>query len=132
MGENEVSCFFCQCFSPCCELAADRPEQDVKRLQWLSATIVVRDAWCVVGNEVRSIVKMLLAGSENDKSLAFDNLADHCPDLTKKQLHTMKDFDYADNKKKKEEEEEEDKKKELLLGLPPWPPGLPALGYYST
>ena len=68
---------------------------------------------------------MLLADSENDKSLAFDNLADHCPDLTKKQLQTMKDFDYADNNKKnkKEEEEEEEKKEDRVA---PWLPAVAA------
>merc|ERR1719284_620058 len=51
------------------------------------------------GDEVQSIVKRLLADSDNDKSLAFNNFADPCPELTKKQLETMKGFDYADTKK---------------------------------
>ena len=52
------------------------------------------------GDEVQSIVKRLLADSENDKSLAFNNFTDPCPELTKKRLQTLKWFDYADKKKK--------------------------------
>jgi hypothetical protein len=69
------------------------------------------------GDEVQSIVKRLLADSENDKTLAFNNFTDPCPELTKKQLQTMKGFDYADKKKK------------LPFGPLPWPTGLPAPGY---
>ena len=36
------------------------------------------------GDEVQSIVKRLLADSDNDKSLAFNNFTDPCPELTKK------------------------------------------------
>ena len=51
------------------------------------------------GDEVQSIVKRLLADSENDKSLAFKNFTDPCPELSKKRLQTLKWFDYADKKK---------------------------------
>ena len=68
------------------------------------------------GDEVQSIVKRLLADSDNDKSMAFNNFTDSRPVLTKKQLQTMMGFDYADKKK-------------LPFGPLPWPTGLPAPGY---
>ena len=52
------------------------------------------------GDEVQSIVKRLLADSENDKTLASNNFTDPCPELTKKHLRTMNVFDHADKKKK--------------------------------
>ena len=52
------------------------------------------------GDEVQSIVKRLLADSDNDKSLAFNNLTDPCSELTKKQQQTMRVFDFAGMKKK--------------------------------
>ena len=35
------------------------------------------------GDEVQSTVKRLLADSDNDKSLAFNNFTDPCPELMK-------------------------------------------------
>ena len=52
------------------------------------------------GDEVQSIVKRLLADSENDKSLLVNDFTDPCPELTKKRLQMLKGFDYADQKKK--------------------------------
>ena len=64
------------------------------------------------GDEVQSIVKRLLVDSEADKSLAFNSFTGSRPELTKKQLQTIKGFVCADKKK-----------------LPlPWPTGLPATG----
>ena len=51
------------------------------------------------GDEAQSIVKRLLADSENDKTLAFNNFTDPCPELTKKFSRTMNVFDHADKKK---------------------------------
>ena len=69
------------------------------------------------GDEVQSIVKRLLADSEHDKSLAFNNFTDPCPELTKKRLQTLKWFDFADKKKK------------LPSGPLHWPTGFPAPGH---
>ena len=60
------------------------------------------------------VVKRLLADYENDKSLAFDNYTDSCPELTMRRLQTMEGFDNAD---------------ELPFGPLPWPTGFPAPGY---
>ena len=65
-------------------------------------------------DEVRPVVKRLLADYENDKSLAFNNYTDSCPELTMKRLQTMEGFDYADG---------------LPFGPLPWPTGFPAPGY---
>ena len=40
-----------------------------------------------------SVVKGLSADSDNDTSVALNLITDHRPELTKKQLHTMKGFD---------------------------------------
>ena len=45
--------------------------------------------------EAESIVKSLSADSDNDTSLALNNFTDHCPELTKKQLHTMNGFEWC-------------------------------------
>ena len=65
-------------------------------------------------DEVRPVVKRLLADYENDKRLAFNNYTDSCPELTMKRLQTMEGFDYAD---------------ELPFGPLPWSTGFPAPGY---
>ena len=65
-------------------------------------------------DEVRPVVKRLLADHENDKNLAFNNYTDSCPELTMKRLQTMEGFDYAD---------------ELPFGPLPWSTGFPAPGY---
>ena len=65
-------------------------------------------------DEVRPVVKRLLADYENDKYLAFNSYTDSCPELTMKRLQTMEGFDYAD---------------ELPFGPLPWPTGFPAPGY---
>ena len=50
--------------------------------------------------EAQSIVKSLSADSDNDTSLALNIITDHCPELTKKQLHTMNGFDCFVKEKK--------------------------------
>ena len=47
-------------------------------------------------SEVQLIVKRLLGDSDNDKSLAINSFDDPCPELIKKQMQTMKGFDFAD------------------------------------
>ena len=70
------------------------------------------------GDEVKSRVKCSWPIYENDKTLAFNNFTDPCPELTKKYLRTMNVFDHTDKKKKLP-----------FFGPLPWLTRLPAPGY---
>ena len=104
-------CFFipCRTSHPCARLSYNRPRPTrpmSKPLVKSLAALIAANGWtggmnkhgdfggplCAepYGDEVQSLVKRLLADSENDKSLAFNNFTDPCPELTKKRLQTMK------------------------------------------
>ena len=59
----------------------------------------------------QSIVKSISTDFDIDTSLALNIITDHCPELTKKQLHTMNGFDCVV------------KKKRVPFGPLPWPTG---------
>ena len=65
------------------------------------------------GDEVQRIVENLLAQSEIDRTLCYNNFKDPCPELTKEQVAMCKGFDYGDKTLK------------LPCGPLPWPPGFP-------
>nr|AAV35378.1 luciferase [Alexandrium tamarense] len=65
------------------------------------------------GDEVQRIVENLLAQSEIDRTLAYNNFKDPCPELTKEQVAKCKGFDYGDKTLK------------LPCGPLPWPAGCP-------
>merc|ERR1712214_199136 len=69
------------------------------------------------GDEVQRFVENLLAQSEIDKTLAYNNFTDPCPELTKEQVAMCKGFDYGDKTLK------------LPMGPLPWPAGCPHPGY---
>merc|ERR1719510_961590 len=69
------------------------------------------------GDEVQRFVENLLAQSEIDKTLAYNNFTDPCPELTKEQVAMCKGFDYGDKTLK------------LPCGPLPWPAGCPHPGY---
>jgi len=69
------------------------------------------------GAEVTRVIDNLLAQSELDKTLAFDNFTQPCPELTKAQTAMLKGFDYGDKTLK------------LPCGPLPWPAGTPHPGY---
>nr|AAL40676.1 luciferase [Pyrocystis lunula] len=68
-------------------------------------------------DEVQSMTENLLAQSEIDNTLAFQNFKAPCPALTTKQVAMCKGFDYGNKRLK------------LPCGPLPWPAGLPAPGY---
>merc|ERR1719204_1838675 len=69
------------------------------------------------GAEVRGIVDRLVKEAAEDKTLAFDNFKEPCPQLTKEQVALCKGFDYGDKTLK------------LPMGAIPWPAGCPEPGY---
>jgi len=69
------------------------------------------------GDEVSTLVKKILAESEEDRTLCYNNFHDPCPELTKEQVAKCKGFDYGD------------KTLTLPCGPLPWPAGLPEPGY---
>jgi muconolactone delta-isomerase len=69
------------------------------------------------GDEVQRIVENLLAQSEIDKTLCYNNFQDPCPQLTKQQVDLCKGFDYGDKTLK------------LPCGPLPWPAGCPHPDY---
>merc|ERR1711963_973077 len=71
------------------------------------------------GDEVSTLVKKILAESEEDRTLCYNNFHDPCPELTKEQVAMCKGFDYGD------------KTLTLPCGPLPLPAGLPEPGYVS-
>merc|ERR1712157_176854 len=69
------------------------------------------------GDEVSTLVQKILAESEGDRTLCYNNFHDPCPELTKEQVAMCKGFDYGD------------KTLTLPCGPLPWPAGLPEPGY---
>merc|ERR1711884_857164 len=69
------------------------------------------------GDEVQNMVENLLAMSEVDRTLCYNNFQAPCPELTKQQTAQCKGFDYGDKTLK------------LPCGPLPWPAGCPHPGY---
>merc|ERR1712241_1505589 len=69
------------------------------------------------GEEVQNMVENLLAQSELDRTLCYNNFQAPCPELTKQQTAQCKGFDYGDKTLK------------LPCGPLPWPAGCPHPGY---
>merc|ERR1711884_676885 len=69
------------------------------------------------GEEVQNMVENLLAQSEIDRTLCYNNFTAPCPELTKRQTAMLKGFDYGDKTLK------------LPCGPLPWPAGCPHPGY---
>merc|ERR1712242_37901 len=69
------------------------------------------------GEEVQNMVENLLAQSEIDRTLCYNNFTAPCPELTKQQTAQCKGFDYGDKTLK------------LPCGPLPWPAGCPHPNY---
>ena len=73
------------------------PEQDLKKLQFF---VRVRGGGVLDDGPEHDLERLAPPDSENDKGLAFNYFTDPGPGMRRRQQHTMREFDYADEDKK--------------------------------